>query len=95
LRLVADERTRRFLAEQGNKVYVWPSRHRCCGGTLTLVRCATEQPDGRAFERAEIDGVGLYLDRDFDTQPDEIHVNLKGRRRPRLEAYWNGCAFVV
>jgi hypothetical protein len=27
--------------------------------------------------------------------PDELHVDLRGRRKPRVEAYWNGCAYLV
>jgi hypothetical protein len=30
-----------------------------------------------------------------DAIPDELHIAVKGRRRPRVEAYWNGCAYVV
>jgi hypothetical protein len=26
--------------------------------------------------------------------PDELHVELHGRRRPQIRAYWNGCAYV-
>ena len=27
--------------------------------------------------------------------PKELHVDARGRRRKRVEAYWDGCAWVV
>jgi hypothetical protein len=26
--------------------------------------------------------------------PDELHIDVRGRFRPRIEAYWNGCVFI-
>lgn len=27
--------------------------------------------------------------------PDELHVEVRGRGRRRVEAYWDGCAYVI
>jgi hypothetical protein len=27
--------------------------------------------------------------------PDELHVEVHGRRRRRVQAYWDGCAYVT
>jgi len=27
--------------------------------------------------------------------PDELRIDVRGWRRPRVEASWNGCAYLV
>ena len=27
--------------------------------------------------------------------PDVLEIGLRGRRRPRVEAYWDGCSFAL
>ena len=28
-------------------------------------------------------------------RPDVLEIGLRGRRRPRVEAYWDGCLFAL
>jgi len=28
-------------------------------------------------------------------RPDELHLSMQGRRRPRPVAAWDGCAYIV
>ena len=30
-----------------------------------------------------------------DRQPDVLEIGLRGRRRPRVEAYWDGCVLAL
>jgi hypothetical protein len=81
------------IKEQGGRLYVWPKRGRCCGSTTTLV-AATSPPANRDFRRQEAPSFELYLPRHLARLPDELHVDVRGRSR-RIQAYWNGCAWVV
>jgi hypothetical protein len=51
--------------------------------------------EGRVeFERVPSSGFELYLAQ-MGRRPEELHLDVHGRRRPRIAAYWNGCAWVV
>jgi len=79
---------------EGGKLYVWARSTRCCSGRLTFLEAATEAP-AREFRAVGGDGFEVFLDSRLAPLPEELHVELHGRRRPRLAAYWNGCAYVV
>ena len=39
-------------------------------------------------------GFGLFLSRRLRTLPEELHVD-RARHRPRVDAFWDGCAWIV
>jgi hypothetical protein len=84
-----------LVRSRGGPLFVWVDRQRCCGGA-TYLATAWERPRGRMFQR--IDGPGgseLHFDDGGLRPPDELHLDIRGRRRRRVEAYWNGCVFVT
>jgi hypothetical protein len=83
-----------LIEESGGRIYVWPQTSRCCGAVTTLAT-SNEPPRRRAFVRLETaERFELYLDARLRRLPDELHLDL--RRFPRrVEAYWNGCAWVI
>jgi len=84
-----------YIREHGGRLYVWADRRACCGGTR-FIRSSTEAPrKPEGFALFHLDGVELYLKAAAGRLPDELDVDLRGRRHPRVEAYWNGCAYVV
>ena len=83
------------IREQGGNIYVWADTHRCCGGGVTFLRTAALPAQGHEFRRVEADGFELFFDPGGRPLPDELHLDLKGFRRKRVAAYWNGCAFAV
>lgn len=94
MQIVASDEARALIAERGGRIYVSVRSQRCCRGVQTLA--AASQADARsAWRLVEADcGFALYLPRDLARLPDELH--LEARRFPRrIEAYWNGCAWVV
>jgi hypothetical protein len=93
MRVVASTSAAEAIREQGGRLYVWPRRGRCCGGTTTLA-AATSAPAEKEFRRHDAPGFELYLPRRLARLPDELHLETCGRSR-RIEAYWNGCAWVV
>ena len=83
----------RALHEQGGQLYVWLKRARCCGSVTTLAT-ATSPPPDKEFLLVDGADFELYLPSSLTRVPDELHIEL--RRRPRrVEAYWNGCVWVV
>jgi hypothetical protein len=94
MRIVASASAEQLLEESGGRLYVWPKRARCCGG-LTTLACSSRLPVGRAFRHAGATGrVEVLVPVDLARLPDELHLEVRGFRR-RVEAYWNGCAWVV
>lgn len=93
MQLVVSASAAEAIKEQGGRLYVWPKRSRCCGGTTTL-SAATSPPAKGDFRRQETSSFELYLPTHLARLPDELHVDTRGRSR-RIQAYWNGCAWVV
>jgi hypothetical protein len=94
MRLVVSAPAAEAIIGEGGRLYVWPKRSGCCGGTTTLV-AATSPPVGRDFRREQAPlGFELYLPTQLASLPDELHVDTRGRSH-RIQAYWNGCAWVI
>ena len=60
------------------------------------LQAATEPVPRRPFRRLTDDEFELFVPEDLGRLPDELHLELRGRRqRQRVEAYWDGCAYVI
>jgi hypothetical protein len=63
------------------------------------MHAATEAPPGvSGFTRVPVtglDGLELWFRGPAGTAPDVLEIGLRGRRRPRVEAYWDGCLFAL
>jgi hypothetical protein len=94
VRVVASTAAEELIEESGGRLYVWPKRSRCCGG-MTVLSTSSRPPRGKTFRRvAGTECVELYVPEGLARLPEELHLEL--RRFPRrVEAYWNGCAWVV
>ena len=92
--LVVSDAARELIKERGGRLYVRMKKARCCGAVTTLVS-STEPPAGVEFCRIQGDSnFEVFLPAHLGRLPDELHV--EARRFPRrIEAYWNGCAWVV
>jgi len=94
MRVVASAPAAAAINAQGGRLYVWLRRSHCCGATTTL-DAATAQPSGKEFRREETStSFELYLPAHLARLPDELHIDTRGDSR-RIEAYWNGCAWVL
>jgi hypothetical protein len=93
VRLVVSEAAAELIEEQGGRLYVWPKKAHCCGGLMTLATSTT--PPKRDFRQvAGSERFELLFPAGLSRMPDELHVEV--RRHPRrIEAYWNGCAWVI
>ena len=92
--IISSDQATDLIREKGGRLYVWLKRGRCCGNVTTLAS-ATQPPAGKEFRPIEVDGgFEVYLPTGLKRFPDELHISV--RRFPRrVEAYWNGCAWVV
>ena len=90
MRVIASEQAAALVSARGGRLYVWAESVHCCGGTKRL-RTSTEPKAGRQFERVHSGGFELYFPV-AARLPDELHLDA---RRSRIEAYWDGCAWVT
>jgi hypothetical protein len=96
VRIVADRKAREYLVAEGGTATVTARSQRCCTGALTTLTVRTEAPDDpTGFERFEDEGVVIYYRSARGAHPDDLVLKLKGSRRPRLEALWDGCAYAI
>jgi len=90
-RVVATDEAGDAVRARGGRLWVWTRSSRCCGGTVRL-EAATQAHVGREFRLVASEPVELRL-ATAHPAPEELHVELS--RRGRLDAYWNGCAWVT
>lgn len=93
MRVDASPEAVRLVEEQGGRLFVWARRARCCHGTMTYLETSTE-PGERPFRRAYSEEIQLYLDARL-AEPEELVIEVSGRRRKHVRAYWNGCAYEI
>ncbi len=91
--IVAPADVRDFVAARGGRLFVWISLHRGIRCTLALLEASTEYPatGDLYFRRIPADGFELYLEARQRIWPMTMEFAL---RRRRVEAYWNGLAWV-
>jgi hypothetical protein len=84
-----------YVHEHGGRLYVWKVVHRCCTGGLILLETGVEPPARPVsrFTRLEADGFELWFD-GGRRLPETIVLELSRRKR-RVRAFWDGCAFVL
>jgi hypothetical protein len=83
-----------FIRGNGGDLFVWGGDV-CCGGTR-FIKTSTEAPiDAARFTRFDVDGYRLFVRPVHGRLPDELRVDMRGALRLRVEAYWNGCAYVL
>ena len=93
MRVVVSDPAVDLIAARGGRLYVWLKKGRCCGA-LTTLATSSEPPGGKEFSLAAADErLELYVPAGLAGLPEELHLDV--RRFPRrVEAYWNGCAWV-
>jgi hypothetical protein len=93
--IIASANVETYIRSHGGSIFIWPSHHRCCGGRLTLLDTSFQPPRQREFEAIASRGFTVFLDASLRERPERIDLSLRGIRRKRIEAYWDGCAFIL
>jgi hypothetical protein len=84
-----------FVLTKGGRLYIWPHRHGCCGGGITVLDTSSGVPGHhREWSRIPMDGVDIFLDTALWPVPDFIALVLRRWPTHHVEALWNGCAWV-
>jgi len=92
---VVSSRAVTFLREHGNRLYVWADGHTCCGGTRFIKSSVQAPAEAERSARVHVDGIDVFVRPANGRLPDELDIDLKGSRRSRVEASWNGCVYLV
>lgn len=94
MQIVASEDARTLITERGGRLYVSVHTAPCCGRLQTLK--ATSDVTNAASYRlvAASDEFELFVPLNLARLPQQLHLEV--RRFPRrIEAYWNGCAWIT
>ena len=94
MRLVADPEAVEFVRAHGGRLFLTMSRG-CCSGGVRWLETSTEPQGRRRFERIlDDDELEVYAPAGMRL-PDDLELRLRRFPRRRIEAYWNGCAWVL
>jgi hypothetical protein len=97
MRVEVSPEAAKMIRESGGRLWVWAARPRvCCCGTPAYVHAAAERPPGLSgFSLVSQAGAEIWFRVPAGRVPDVLEVGLRGRRRPRVEAYWDGCRIAL
>lgn len=86
-----------FVRRQGGQVWVWAAHPRvCCWGTPAFMHAATEAPPGMSgFSPVPSEGLDVWFRIPAGRLPDVLEIGLRGKRHPRVEAFWDGCTYAL
>jgi hypothetical protein len=87
-----------FVTLHGGVLWVWAAKPRmCCAAAPSYMHAATEPPRGRTAGFVRLPGTGfdLWFRAPAGPSPEVLEIGLRGRRHPRVEAYWDGCLFAL
>ena len=100
MEILASDRALELVRARGGHVWVWLDVRRCCSGAVSYLGASCSEPTQRRsglphrFEQIRLDDIIVQASLGRRRPPDELHIGVRGRLRPRIEAYWNGCIFV-
>jgi hypothetical protein len=92
--VVAPDDVREHVAAHGGRVFVWVRVPRGFLFTPCMLETSLELPGrrGLAFRRLNGPGFDIFLEATQTLWPRTLEFAL--RRRRRVEAYWNGLAWI-
>ena len=87
-----------FARAHGGALWVWAARPRvCCASAPPWMHVAARPPQrgAQGFHPIPVHGLDLWFRAPAGRPPKVLQIALRGRRHPRLEAYWDGCLFAL
>lgn len=81
----------------GGALWVWAAYpKRCCSGVPAYMHASTTMPKtGLPFRRVPHPDIEIWFRAPGGQEPDLLEVGMRGRRNPKVEAYWDGCLFAL
>jgi hypothetical protein len=96
IRIVASDEARQLVLRAGGLVFVWPRRSVANRLALTTLETSCEPPPGALdFRRFEANGFLAFLHPSMQMLPRHLELQVRGWRRRRVAAFWNGLAYVM
>jgi hypothetical protein len=97
VRVEASREAIEFVSARGGRLWVWAARPRvCCVGTPAYMQAATLEPSGMSgFSPVQAAGIEVLFRAPAGRSPEVLEIGLRGRRRPRIEAYWDGLRMAL
>jgi hypothetical protein len=96
MEIEAEPEVRSFIRERGGLLFVrarrasvWP------GGGITMLQATTTPPDDALdWRRIESYGFLVFVPKAMKL-PKTLTLQVHGRLRRRVDALWDGCAYVI
>jgi hypothetical protein len=95
-RVAASAEALAHVRAAGGMVFVWPHTTRSCRLCLTMLRASCEPPPGALeFRRVDAGAFLAFIHPAIRRLPNELEIEVCGRRHRRLAVYWDGLAYVA
>jgi hypothetical protein len=91
VRVLADPAVIEFIQQRGGMVFIRPYRTSWCAPIVDLEATTRPPPHALDYGRERGEGLLQFFHPSIRRRPEELHVAVKGRRRPRVRVYWDGC----
>ncbi len=97
VQVAVDAEAATLISESGGRLWVWAARPAmCCAGTPAYMHAATTRPTSvSGFSLVPHDRLEIWFRAPAGRAPDVLEIGLRGRRRPRVGAYWDGCLIAL
>jgi hypothetical protein len=94
MQLVATPEAIDYVRSHGGALFVWAVTMTYGYHDVFALEASTESPGpNRDFRRIRAEGIDVMLDTEGRDLPDELHLQMRGRLRRQIRAYWNGNSF--
>jgi hypothetical protein len=88
------EQAREFVAARGGTLFLRVRHNRCCSGGLTYLDASTNAGrEADHYETLSSMNPRIRLFHLGSVLPAKVSVEMRGKLRPHLVAYWDGCAY--
>lgn len=84
-----------FVGAAGGTVWVRCRPQPCCGDLVFLEATVKPPASWAGYEPFVVEGILVAVRLPVRPRPDELHLSMEGRRRPRPVAAWDGCAYII
>jgi hypothetical protein len=97
MRVDASAEAVRRVTAVGGVLWVWAAYpKRCCAASPAYMHAATSPPGGdMPFRRVPHPDIQIWFRAPGGREPDVLEIGVRGRRNPKVEAYWDGCLLAL
>lgn len=94
MRILATPEAVEHIRARGGQVFVWTVSMAYGYQPVFSLEASTDSPGTtHRFARFEVGDIAVLLDTEGRELPESVHLDIKGRFRRSLRAYWNGHSF--